>query len=74
MNRTDIVRSLAYICRTNHGAALWTIAFLTTGVDEATLLEALQGAEEMNLHWHEVHAGHHLEAYRERWGQYPQQH
>lgn len=70
MNRDDAVRELALLCRRHHMAALWVVAYLTTGLDEHVLEQAVEGAREVSDAWVGRSAGH-LAAYQERWGRLP---
>lgn len=70
MNRLDVLRELASICRKDPWAALWALGFLAQGTDEEVLEECLAGAREAYESARPRRADH-LEAYRERWGRLP---
>lgn len=73
VDRNDVLRELAGICRQSEGAALWALGFLAQGAEPQVLRECLEGAREARQTWPGRRAGH-LEAYRERWGRLPDEH
>lgn len=73
MNKNDLLRELAGVCRRSPGAALWALGFLAVDQELEVLEECLSGAREAAETWRQPRAGH-LEAYRERWGRLPDEH
>jgi hypothetical protein len=68
MDRSNTISKISVLCRRDHGAALWALAWLALDLPTADLERLLEHLEEFQR----VHtSGAHLDAYAERWGRRP---
>lgn len=70
MDRSNLMRQLASICRQSPEAALWCLGYLCQTLESDVLEDCVEGAQEVARAWRGP-TGDHLRAYEERWGRRP---
>jgi hypothetical protein len=68
MDREAVIRELAACCRRDTWVCIWVVSYLTGSASPEALRDALRGAQEILATSRQPG---HYEAYRERWGQIP---